>query len=626
MHRPYRERTAREDLFTPRRPGGVLVPRPVAWVLEQQARKQRALHAARTVARVTVALATLALLFVHVQAGMTLQAPPVPSSEKICGSSVLNGPSSPPGGAVTVAAGDNSGVTFDLPATTYWFAPGTHTLGSGMFNAVATGQGSTYIGAPGAVIDGQGLNHTAFVGVTALTSNVTIEYLTIQNFDPPGSQGAVNGNGSPGWTEQFNTMQDILPGAATMAGTNAVIDSNCLTHNGEYGFNAYTANDTSFTGGPTNVTVDGNEISYNNTCNWENVSPFPITPPAGCTGAGQYTGCGCSGGGKFWANNTGQYEGNYVHDNYSTGAWWDNDNTGWDIQDNYFAGNWGSAITYEISYNARITGNTFVDNAWGAGPFNPGFPSTAVYISESGSDSRVAGPYGGTFQVTGNGFYDNWGGVVLWENSDRFCGQLSPTGDDGCTLDNPMWSFANRAVCGSPYPVPPARGISAPAPPGRRTIGRGGTAQGQAFAYLIYKQPYYSDCRWKTQNVVTSGNLFDFTPANIPSCTTGNGCGFNGLFSEIGVTPPYLGNVIENAVTFSQGNVFSGNTYCGPWQFMPMEQGFVDTFTTWQGAPYAQDAGSTLNSAACLGPPPVPAVKWPGPVNRTVTVPIRAGR
>jgi hypothetical protein len=57
-----------------------------------------------------------------------------------------------------------------------------------------------------------------------------------------------------------------------------------------------------------------------------------------------------------------------------------------------------------------------------------------------------------------------------------------------------------------------------------------------------------------------------------------------------------------------------------------MEQGFVDTFATWQGAPYAQDAGSTLNSAACLGPPPVPAVKWPGPVNRTVTVPIRAGR
>src|SRR3954466_12583687 len=102
-----------------------VVPSPVAWILAGQARQARALAALKTITRVGVALALLALLSVHAQPAMSLQVPSPPPGDKVCGSSLLDGgPSSPPPGAVSVPAGDNSGVTFTTPGTTYWFAPG----------------------------------------------------------------------------------------------------------------------------------------------------------------------------------------------------------------------------------------------------------------------------------------------------------------------------------------------------------------------------------------------------------------------------------------------------------------------------------------------------------------------
>ena len=53
---------------------------------------------------------------------------------------------------------------------------------------------------------------------TAYTG-VTIEYLTIENFSPPGSQGAVNTNSNDNWTVEYNTIKDNAPGAAMMLGS-----------------------------------------------------------------------------------------------------------------------------------------------------------------------------------------------------------------------------------------------------------------------------------------------------------------------------------------------------------------------------------------------------------------------
>src|SRR6185437_14591523 len=74
---------------------------------------------------------------------------------KVCGSnSVLAGPSTAPNGAISVPAGDNSDFTFNQANATYWFAPGVHTLGTGQFANIEPADHDTYIGAPGAILDG----------------------------------------------------------------------------------------------------------------------------------------------------------------------------------------------------------------------------------------------------------------------------------------------------------------------------------------------------------------------------------------------------------------------------------------------------------------------------------------
>jgi len=606
-----------------------VTPSPVAWILERKAAQARRLAAVRSAARVAAALALLSLVFVHIQPALGLQIPSPPPGERICGSQILDGgPTTPPPGAVSVPAGDNSGVTFTTPGATYWFAPGTHTIGTGQFSQIIPGNNSTFTGAPGAILDGQGLNQFAFGGSG---NHVTIEYLTIQDFIPPGAQGAVNVDGQPDWTVKYTTLQDNLPGAGMMLGSDSDVEFNCMTENGEYGFNGYSVNSVSpLTGGPQNVTVSGNEISFNNTCDWE-VSPgFPITPPAGCTGAGQFVGCGCSGGGKFWENDQATVMDNYVHDNYSVGLWADTNDNGFNFSGNYISDNFSNGILYEISYNASITGNIFVRNAIPGGKNNPGFPNSAIYISESGSDSRVAGSYGTGFAITGNQFYDNWGGVILWENADRYCTSVANTSTGSCTLVNPAEANIHTCNASTATPLPPSRPVKGPAPPGRRTLPRGGLSQGQASVVLVSQQPWKNDCRWRTQNITVSGNLFDYTPASVdPACTAGNACGFNGVFSQFGSIYPFFGTGVEQNVTFHQANLFSSNTYCGPWNFMPLEQGTTDTFAQWQAAPYNQDPGSTLDvPASCTSPAPPPVIiRVPGaPPNRPVVVPIRIGR
>ncbi|MGH3627156.1 MAG: hypothetical protein ACRDRL_06920 [Sciscionella sp.] len=128
----------------------------------------------------------------------------------------------------------------------------------------------------------------------------------------------------------------------------------------------------------------------------------------------------------------------------------------------------------------------------------------------------------------------------------------------------------------------------------------------------INNPPYYSDCRWKTQNVSVHNNSFTFNPTSIgANCTQANTCGFQGLFSNYGTYPsrsPYQGTVIEDAITFGQNDHFLNNIYIGPWMFMVHDQGTVLTCTAWQTAPYNQDTGScgTAPPPTTSPPPPPP--------------------
>ena len=113
----------------------------------------------------------------------------------VCGSSsLLSGPVTAPAGAVTVEPGGTlpTAVLSHGADTTFWLAPGTYTLGTGAFSQMIPATGDTFIGAPGAIIDGQNVNDYAF---TQTATDVTIEYLTIENFGQAGgnnNEGVVN--------------------------------------------------------------------------------------------------------------------------------------------------------------------------------------------------------------------------------------------------------------------------------------------------------------------------------------------------------------------------------------------------------------------------------------------------
>jgi Right handed beta helix region len=476
-------------------------------------------------------------------AGRGPASPPV----RVCGNKAIlgGGPAAPPRGAVVIPAGDDSHTvladSFTMrPHTTYWFAAGVHTLGTSQFAQIVPAAGDTFTGAPGAVLDGQHVNLSAF---TQRARDVTIQYLTVQNFGAPGDnagQGVVNHDMGSGWHINHVTVQHSA-GAGVMLGSRNVLAYSCLKDNGEYGFQGEGSS-----GDPVNITADHNEITGNNTDNWESRQP----------------GCGCSGGAKFWRVDGATITRNYVHGNHGPGLWADTDDRGFDVSGNYIAGNAGEGFIYEISYNLRLANNTFVRNALVDGPHLQGFPDAAVYISESGADPRVAGRYGRTLAITGNTFIDNWSGVVLWENADRFCGSPANTSSADCTLVRP--SAVTAKSCN---------------------------------AANISKQPYYSDCRWKTQNVLVSGNSFSFSPAHIGAdCRPSAYCGFNGIFSQFGTDPswsPYRGPVVERHIAFNQNNHFRSNSYSGPWNFIARDQGNPVSWATWRGGPYAQDRGST---------------------------------
>jgi Right handed beta helix region len=473
------------------------------------------------------------------------EAPVAPTTPpaRICGNTTaLSGPAQAPAGAVVVSTTQNVNQLTEAnpPGTTFWLAPGTHNLGTGPFAQVIPKDGNTYIGAPGAVLDGRKQNRYAFTGYA---TGVTVKNLTVQNFGGPrtnNDEGVVNHDAASRWTLEANTIRHNA-GAGVMVGDHNVVRGNCLQENGQYGFNAYNPDKVN------GITIEGNEIAGNNTDDWEALK----------------VGCGCTGGGKFWEVTGAVIRKNWIHDNHSAGLWADTNNTGFVIEGNYISGNLAEGIVYETSYNAGIRGNTFARNGLGKGPTNQGFPTPALYISESGSDKRVTGVFNETFEISGNVFTDNWAGVILWENADRFSGSAANTSTGAGTLVNP--TVVTAETCN---------------------------------AKTIEKQPYLSDCRWKTQNVRVHDNVFSLDPMKIgKSCASRAGCGYNGLFSNWGTFPtwsPYHEATVQDAITHKQGNEFFDNTYSGPWNFIVHEQGNRVPWAAWQGAPYGQDPDSVI--------------------------------
>ncbi|MFI9209908.1 right-handed parallel beta-helix repeat-containing protein [Streptomyces sp. NPDC053253] len=458
---------------------------------------------------------------------------------RVCASAPA-GPAKAPAGAVTVdpaVVGDLEAKTESSPPrTTFWLRPGRHRLEPDAYAQVMAKEGNRYLGAPGAVLDGRKVNQYAFSGTAA---DVTISHLTVRGFVAPHDEGVVNHDMADGWVIE-DARIEANSGAGLMAGARQQVRASCLRDNGQYGMNAYKTGD-SIKG----LVVEGNEITGNNTDDWERRQP----------------GCGCTAGVKFWAVDGADVRGNWVHDNRGAGLWADTNNNDFRIEGNVLEANDGAALIYETSYNAVVRNNMIRRNTWVEGRASAAggddFPYATVYVSESGGEPRVRARTD-RIEISGNVLENNWSGITLWENADRFCNSEANTSTGYCTL-----LVKDTARC-----APPA----------------------------ISGAPLYADCRWKTQRVDIHGNRF-VLDKSVVDCTAG--CGRMAVLANSGTSPdwsPYRGARVAEAITRGQHNRWHDNAYVGPWTFVAHSPDRSLGFGQWRGAPYRQDAGSTFRA------------------------------
>jgi hypothetical protein len=517
------------------------------------------------------------------------------------------------------------------PNTVYYLEPGMH---DGSFSA-DTGDVFVggYAGGVGSTLDGQYSRRAAIDSNITIgeQKNVTIEYLTIQNFTPYVDQTAVNQTGAGGWRLVHSTVTHNVPGGGMFAASDNVLEGNCLTENGQYGFqSAQTLTGDSLTGGPYNVRVENNEISYNDVCDlsglldnaalgWKKHNPVPAAyRNAHC---GSVRGDGNQGGFKLWGTDGVMIKNNWIHHNWGVGGWADTNNANTTWTGNTITDNENSGIWEEISYNFSITDNYLARNDLTDGPGNPSFPMPAIYISESGSDSKNGGVpacampsclrsgmpgYPAKSLIRNNTLVDNGGGIFLWQNSNRHCNDGF---DQVCTL--------MRGAAKGPFSM---TGCAENLP--GATIDRS-TYRGNVTGFPPHD--YWDGCMWQTQNVDISRNEIDFNPANIPGCTHAvwPACGANGVFSEFGGPNGNAGGAdVPTQITFFQGNRWGENVYRGPSTFYAWNQGNAVSWADWTDAvgnggrctssgerrsgtcrgPFGQDAGSAYAPHALPSP------------------------
>jgi hypothetical protein len=515
--------------------------------------------------------------------------------------------------------GHHSYASFQLrPNTVYYLLPGTH-VGTFMADTDDAFVGGLNHGISSVLTDNYSGDGWA---IDSDSSNgnqpgVTIEYLTIEKYQPGGNEAAVNQEANTNWTIQYDTITLNVPGAGIIAGTGNVLSDNCLTLNGQYGFQSVNTDGfgtDSLTGGAYDVTVKDNEISYNDTCDfegpqnnsqigWKNYNPVPLryrNPQCGSVVPD-----GDEGGFKLWQSDGVTIEGNYIHNNWGPGAWADTDNANTTFADNAIVDNDDEGIVEEISYNFSISDNYLADNGRVGGLSNSAFPTPAIYISESGSNTSLGGvpacpavacanqpSYVSQSMIVGNTLVNNAGSVFLWQNSDRFCGD---SWDGDCTL----------VKHGRPGPFTLA---------GCKSNLRSASFDAATYAGRRTGSPaadWWDGCLWRTENVLVAHNFIDFNPADIKDCnkTDWPACGAGGVFSNSGSPPDKVKWwVVSTDLTFFQGNTWSDNVYNGPSTFYAWTQGNGGnpvSWAQWTGALSRGDKCSSpgsRSSSSCTGP------------------------
>jgi len=519
---------------------------------------------------------------------------------------------------VVLPAGTHSYPSYQLkPNTVYYLLPGLHTgsfmadendsfVGGLARDHVATVLSGNYSGLEWAIDSDSSDGDEA---------GVLIEYLTIEKYQPNANAAAVNQDSNTGWTIQYNTITLNVPGAGVILGADNLLKDNCLTLNGQYGFQSEATDSwgvDALTGGPYNITVKDNEISYNDTCDFEGLlknpaigwsSHNPVPSRYRNSRCGAVVPDGNQGGFKLWRTDGATIVGNNIHNNWGPGGWADTDNANTTYRRNTISNNDGPAIIEEISYNFMIADNYLADNGWAEGVSNPEFPVPAIYISESGSDTRFGGvpgcpeascsdqsSYRDQSVISDNMMLNNSGNVFLWQSANRFCSD----GSDGvCTLVRGSKGAFTLTGCKANLAT--------------ATINKDnyiGNETGQP------SRDWWDGCLWRTENVAIAHNTIDFNPARVANCNRSvwPDCGAGGIFSDYGSIPPYTSAGIAVQLTFFQNDRWSDNTYNGPSTFYAWNQGNGKSplnWIYWSGNPSKGDqctSPGNLASGGCTGP------------------------
>ena len=272
--------------------------------------------------------------------------------------------------------------------TTFCLAAGTYVQQS-----VVPQNNDQFIGAYGAVLDGQNTTEHAFAGTA---QNVVIQNLKIVNYHTKAQNGLfsdspVHGDASTGWIVKNNELAYNW-GAGLDLGNQMQVIGNYIHHNSQIGIDT---NGAAANNGTMGVVVDSNEIAYNNYRHdfdpgWE------------------------AGGTKFWATSNLQVTNNYTHDNIGPGLWADTNNIGTTYANNDIENNPGGGIAHEVSYDAVIKNNVIKNNGrvfiygWEYQP--------QILLNSSGGASTT----GGQIEITGNTLISGPnGGAVGLEQQNR---------------------------------------------------------------------------------------------------------------------------------------------------------------------------------------------------------------
>lgn len=477
--------------------------------------------------------------------------PTTPTSALRCAAGTPAGAVTAPAGAVVITpADDATAITSAHGAgTTYWFAPGTHSIRA----VIDVQTRDRFTGGPGAILDG------GYRGVPALSgggTDVTIDHLTIQRFGTEAGHGWVNGAAvnrsvAARWTIEDSTIR-LNDGNAVFLGDGSVTRRNCFEQNGQTGLSAPAQTRNGAYISLTGITVTDNDIRGNNRNNLE-------AAPGACRG--------CTGGMKLWQTTGSVVRGNVVADNHGVGIWLDNNNADATIADNIVSGNDREGIMVETSYNTAVTGNQVTGNAVvNARSRGDNFPVAGIFISNSGGSSALPGTPAIT--VSGNRLVDNWSGVVVFWDADRYCSSASDSSVGHCTLGGPSVDEC-------------ADNVSAPT-----------SVDG-----LI------AECHWQASAVRVTDNDFVMSTAMTDSCA--GRCGRNGLIASSApatttvrrtsgqltpVSNPLTPTWARDRVADPAVNRFWGNRYVGAWRFDLRTSSQPTNAAAWRAA--GQDASS----------------------------------